>query len=166
VGKGDTTMVWKDIWNFGSLQQLYPHLFSYTKEPNCSVSRFLNLLPDYNRLFHLPLSIAASHQLAELLDSLEEWNRETNSKETFYAQGYLLWTEPKWFFDCFTSSLCKTFLWASQDQSKWKYILLGPTCYFVIPRSEKEGTKPPYVCPGCSNHTHGNNMINRCNVIK
>jgi hypothetical protein len=32
-------------------------------------------------------------------------------------------------------------------------------------RSEKEGTKPPYVCPGCSNHTHGNNMINRCNVI-
>jgi hypothetical protein len=35
----------------------------------------------------------------------------------------------------------------------------------VIPRSEKEGTKPPYVCPGCSNHTHDNNMINRCNVI-
>jgi hypothetical protein len=38
--------------------------------------------------------------------------------------------------------------------------------FSVIPRSEKEGTKPPYVCPGCSNHTHGNNMINRCNVIK
>jgi hypothetical protein len=35
----------------------------------------------------------------------------------------------------------------------------------VIPRSEKEGTKPPYVCPGCSNHTHVNNMINRCNVV-
>jgi hypothetical protein len=31
------------------------------------------------------------------------------------------------------------------------------TAYNVIPRSEKEGTKPPYVCPGCSNHTHGNN---------
>jgi hypothetical protein len=29
--------------------------------------------------------------------------------------------------------------------------------HHVIPRSEKEGTKPPYVCPGCSNHTHGNN---------
>jgi hypothetical protein len=35
----------------------------------------------------------------------------------------------------------------------------------VIPHSKNEGTKPPYVCPGCSNHTHGNNMINRCNVI-
>jgi hypothetical protein len=45
-------------------------------------------------------------------------------------------------------------------QSSTKY------CFIVIPRSEKEGTKPPYVCPGCSNHTHGNNMINRCNVIK
>jgi hypothetical protein len=45
-------------------------------------------------------------------------------------------------------------------QSSMKY------CFIVIPRSEKEGTKPPYVCPGCSNHTHGNNMINRCNVIK
>jgi hypothetical protein len=42
---------------------------------------------------------------------------------------------------------------------------LGPKelCH-VIPHSEKEGTKPPYVCPGCSNHTHGNNMINRENV--
>jgi hypothetical protein len=34
----------------------------------------------------------------------------------------------------------------------------------VIPHSEKEGMKPPYLCPGCSNHTYGNNMINRRNV--
>jgi hypothetical protein len=34
----------------------------------------------------------------------------------------------------------------------------------VIPRSEKEGTKPPYVCPGCSNHTYSNNMITRFHV--
>jgi hypothetical protein len=27
--------------------------------------------------------------------------------------------------------------------------------YGVTPRSEKEGTKPPYVCSGCSNHTYG-----------
>jgi hypothetical protein len=35
----------------------------------------------------------------------------------------------------------------------------------VIPHSEKEGTTPPYMWPGCSNHTHGNNMINKCNII-
>jgi hypothetical protein len=34
----------------------------------------------------------------------------------------------------------------------------------VIPRSEKEGTKPPYMCLGCSNHTYSNNMITRFHV--
>jgi hypothetical protein len=34
----------------------------------------------------------------------------------------------------------------------------------VIPRSEKTETRPPYVCPGCSNHTYNNNMINRCHA--
>jgi hypothetical protein len=34
----------------------------------------------------------------------------------------------------------------------------------AIPRSENEGTKPPYVCPGCSNHTYSNNMITRFHV--
>jgi hypothetical protein len=29
----------------------------------------------------------------------------------------------------------------------------------VIPRSEKAGPKPLYMCPGCSNHTYSNNMI-------
>jgi hypothetical protein len=33
--------------------------------------------------------------------------------------------------------------------------------FSVIPSSKKEGTKPPYVCPGCSNHTYSNNMITR-----
>jgi hypothetical protein len=34
----------------------------------------------------------------------------------------------------------------------------------VIPHSEKEGRKPPYVCPGCSNHTYSNNMITKSHV--
>jgi hypothetical protein len=67
---GDTTMFWRDIWNFGSLQ-LYPHLFSFVEEPNCSVQRFLNLWPIMT-YFQLPLCIEASHQLAELSDSLAE----------------------------------------------------------------------------------------------
>jgi hypothetical protein len=36
--------------------------------------------------------------------------------------------------------------------------------YCVVPCSEKMETKPPYVCPGCSNHTYSNNMINMCHV--
>jgi hypothetical protein len=36
-----------------------------------------------------------------------------------------------------------------------------PVSPSVIPHSEKEGTKPPYVCPGCSNHTYSSNMLTR-----
>jgi hypothetical protein len=81
VRRRDTTMFWKDIWNFGSLQQLYPHLFSFAREPNCSVSHFLGLMLDYGKIFQLPLSMVASHQLAELVDSIEEWNREPNDHD-------------------------------------------------------------------------------------
>jgi hypothetical protein len=34
----------------------------------------------------------------------------------------------------------------------------------VVPHFEKAETKPPYVCPGCLNHTYNNNMINKCHV--
>jgi hypothetical protein len=34
----------------------------------------------------------------------------------------------------------------------------------IIPSSEKVEMKPPYVCPGCLNHTYSNNMINMCHV--
>jgi hypothetical protein len=56
-------------------------MFSFAREPNCFVGHFLNLLPDYSKKFQLPLSMAASHQLAELMDSLEEWNREPNNSD-------------------------------------------------------------------------------------
>jgi hypothetical protein len=32
------------------------------------------------------------------------------------------------------------------------------------PGSEKIKPKPLYVCPGCSNHTYSNNMVNRYNI--
>jgi hypothetical protein len=30
----------------------------------------------------------------------------------------------------------------------------------VIPHSKKAEMKPPYVCPGCSNHMYSKNMVN------
>jgi hypothetical protein len=93
VSIGDTTMFWRDIWNFGSLQQLYAHLFSFVKDPNYSVQCFLSLLPEYDGIFQLPLSIEASHQLAELGDSLTEWNRESNANgQGVYIRGSGIFT--------------------------------------------------------------------------
>jgi hypothetical protein len=43
----------------------------------------------------------------------------------------------------------------------WSAVVAGDG---VIPHSEIAGTKPAYVCPGCSNHTYSNNMTIRFNV--
>jgi hypothetical protein len=51
-----------------------------------------------------------------------------------------------------------------QREISWNMSTRPWTTGTVIPRSEKEGTKPPYVCPGCSNHTYSNNMITRFHV--
>jgi hypothetical protein len=61
-----------------------------------------------------------------------------------------------------TSSPCEVFV---SLNGKLVHATNENTMLVVIPHSEKEGTKPPYVCPGCSNHTHGNNMIKRCNLV-
>jgi hypothetical protein len=44
------------------------------------------------------------------------------------------------------------------------YGLSGYTgCHTPVLKSTK--SKPPYVCPGCLNYTHDNNMINRWNIM-
>jgi hypothetical protein len=48
--------------------------------------------------------------------------------------------------------------------AKWSRALALLLCKDVMPHSEKEGTKPPYVCPGCSNHTYSNKMITKFHV--
>jgi hypothetical protein len=121
-------MLWKDVWNFGSLQHLYPHMFSFVREPNCSVSRFLSLLSYYNKLFQLPLSTAATHQLAELLDSLEEWNRDTNSSDCWtYIWGSRIFTSKQAYESLIGQSQAPAplhWLWKSCCQGKHKVLFL------------------------------------------
>ncbi|TVU17899.1 hypothetical protein EJB05_33960, partial [Eragrostis curvula] len=83
AGKGDSVMFWKDVWDFGLLKDIYPHLFSFAKEPNCSVEKFMSLLPATDRIFHLPLSGIAAHQLADLLNTLEHWQRDDETNDTW-----------------------------------------------------------------------------------
>jgi hypothetical protein len=51
------------------------------------------LLPNFDRIFQLPLSMVASHQLAELVDSLEEWNIEAKINDKWvYIWGSGIFT--------------------------------------------------------------------------
>jgi hypothetical protein len=71
-----------------------------------------------------------------------------------YSAKSDVWPHPNTHIIC----ICTTFY-------SLTFPFLTPINYtIVIPHSEKMETKPPYVCPGCSNHTYSNNMINRCHV--
>jgi hypothetical protein len=48
---------------------------------------------------------------------------------------------------------------SSLDEWKFGVVTRLGSCHNPVLKSTEP--KPPYVCPGCSNHTHGNNMINR-----
>jgi hypothetical protein len=98
------------------------------KLSNCSVGCFLSLLSDYSRIFLLPLSMVASHQLAEPMDSLEEWNREPNSKDKWvYIWGAGIFTS-KQAYDNMKGHLQAPspfqWLWKSQCQGKHKVFFL------------------------------------------
>jgi hypothetical protein len=56
----------------------------------------MRLLPNYGQIFQLPPSMEASHQLAELMDSLEEWNHEPNDRDQWvYIWDYEIFTSKK-----------------------------------------------------------------------
>jgi hypothetical protein len=44
------------------------------------------------------------------------------------------------------------------------YVEFVVACALSHPGFEKMKLKPLYVCPGCSNHTYSNNIVNRYNI--
>jgi hypothetical protein len=109
---------------FLSLQQLYPLLFSFANEPNCSVGHFPSPMPDYGKFFQLPLLMVASHQFAELVDSLEEWNRELNDNDSWtYIWGSRIFTSKQAYVNMkghYSAPLTFQWLWKSRCQGKNK----------------------------------------------
>jgi len=39
--RGDTVLLWKDLWENNTLQEKFPQLFSLSEKPNCSIKFFL-----------------------------------------------------------------------------------------------------------------------------
>jgi hypothetical protein len=55
LGNGKSVLFWTDLWGDSFLHHKFPHLLSFAKMTDVSVSKVLHMdfLPD---LFHLPLS--------------------------------------------------------------------------------------------------------------
>jgi hypothetical protein len=71
---------------------------------------------------------------------------------------HLLSTDHKCTPPCYFPLLLKPA--AQKEKMDWNSL----TKSHVVPHSRKAETKPPYMCPGCSNHRYNNNMINKCHV--
>jgi hypothetical protein len=69
---GNTVCFWSDTWNLGVLKWQFPQLFSFCKNQNISVEKFLS--HDVYANFSTPLSVEAAEQwfhLSDMLHSLE-----------------------------------------------------------------------------------------------
>ena len=85
-GSGDTVRLWKDKWTLPLVREKYPHLLSFAKDHDSALQNFQN--PDeeeiYNH-FHLPLSLIADQELADLIGTLHYWsaNNDLSSGDTW-----------------------------------------------------------------------------------
>jgi hypothetical protein len=74
IGDGATVLFWSDAWNDLLLERKFPRLYSYAKNKNISVARFIlnNRIEDQ---FHLPLSsFLGISTVTQILQNLQVHN--------------------------------------------------------------------------------------------
>lgn len=59
--RGNSVLLWSDIWIDQTLRDKFPHLFSFSRKHKCSIRFFINT--DMERMFRLPLPNQAALQL-------------------------------------------------------------------------------------------------------
>jgi hypothetical protein len=64
LGNGKSVLLWKDLWKDICLDQQFPHLVTFAKDVDITVSRAV-LHRNYQDLFYLPLSQEAFNEFME-----------------------------------------------------------------------------------------------------
>jgi hypothetical protein len=77
---GSTIRLWQDMWIDTSLNDKYPQLFSFCKDREITINEACELAEDdiYNH-FHFPLSMVASRQSDEFIDTINPLIRHTGN---------------------------------------------------------------------------------------
>lgn len=81
--RGNSILLWSDIWIDQTLRDKFPHLFSFSRKPKCSVRFFINT--EMERMFRLPLPNQAALQLQnlELIIQNANWDENVNDRWIF-----------------------------------------------------------------------------------
>jgi hypothetical protein len=146
--------------NKSRLQNSVHYLLPYRKKDQFKAYGVKRDIPRMEMVHHQDVAVELSTRLLTAQHAIETLRTQLRKADAT-IRGYMRMVEGQ-ASDLYTSDT-DTWIATSSVQSSGKEPAVSS---HVIPRSKKEGTEPPYVCPGCSNHTHDNNMINRCNVIK
>jgi hypothetical protein len=94
VSDGVSCFFWRDLWTNNVLQQTYPELFSYCKDPFASVQKVkAESMPV--TLFHLPLSTEAYVQFQHMQNMLQSVNLNQTPDQWLYQWGSNLFSSSK-----------------------------------------------------------------------
>jgi len=96
INVGDTVLFWNDKWDLGVLSLWFPQLYSFVRNGNILVQKFLSQTAHQN--FHTPLSEIASQQLQDLAElvmavavdsqSFDQWSYVWNSPTYVVKKAY------------------------------------------------------------------------------
>jgi hypothetical protein len=123
VGRGDTVLFWTDRWCNGTMQSLFPRLFSFALDSNLSVEEFC-AEEDKADLFQLPLSQQAFGELQRLQQLLGQMHfdiQQPDKWSTTWPEGnFTSWMYYKHCFAHLPDTIMFKWIWKSRAVLKIK----------------------------------------------
>jgi hypothetical protein len=93
-GTGETILFWQDLWNDHVMKVSFPHLHSFAKSDNITVSDVLQL-EFFHEHFNLPLSEIAFEQFYEVSMILQTLPEEGQLDQWSYIWGNITYSVSK-----------------------------------------------------------------------
>ena len=80
MGDKQSILFWEDTWNNRLLKQSFPRLYSFARNKNISVAKFLQN-NDMQEQFHIPLSVEAFQEFQELQEIIQGIQVQENERD-------------------------------------------------------------------------------------
>ena len=124
LGNGVSILFWSDNWLQSKMEDRFPRLFSYAIDKLQSVAEFMggdNAL----QWFHLPLSVEAHEEYAQMQILLQDVSLDANTKDNWVCTlGNGVFKPSKVYrlnFQHISTDVASCWIWKSKCQSKHKF---------------------------------------------
>lgn len=154
---GSTCLLWHHLWNNQVPAQVYPHLFSFTRDKHLSLKRAYSIT-DLQHLFFLPLTPQAYNQLVSLAEDLESLDLSPDPDSWIYIWGNAFFSSSKAYKSLIghrNTHPVYDWLWKSRCQKKHKvffWLVLKDRLSTRDIMRRKHMVMPSYNCVLCSHN--------------